>query len=266
MISIIIVYYNTPKEIINCVKSIPDAVSSTYYEIIIVNNASPKPLPSSIKHTGRMKIIESVENLGYGKAINKAAKESSGEYLLILNPDTVCTKNSIKLMLDRIKKDKKIGVLGPQQIDKKGKILNSTGGIPRLPDALFVFSFINKIWRNNPYSKKYWGRQMDRTIEQETETVGGACMLFPKKLFDKLNGFDERFFMYFEEADICLRLRNKGYKILYYPKAKVIHLVGKSTSNKEWIRKTFEESRYKFFKKYYPQPIAFISEHLLRLV
>lgn len=265
VVTIINVYYNTPKEIVDCVKSIPGAVPGIKYEIIVVNNSSPKPVPSTLRKIKEIKIIDNDENLGYGKAINQAAKIAKGEYLLILNPDTICTENSIKLMIEKIKTDKKIGVLGPQQITKSGKILDSTGGIPRLPDALFVFSFINKLWPSNPYSKKYWGVEMDRNKEQITETVGGACMLFPKKIFDKVGGFDERFFMYFEETDICMRIHKLGYKVLYYPAAKIIHLVGKSTSDKKWIRKTFEDSRYKFLQKYYGTPIALVSEFFLRL-
>lgn len=264
-VSIICIYYNTPREIVDCVKSIPDATKGLSYEIIIYNNNSPTPLPESVKKIGNVKVIESEKNLGYGKAINRAAKIAKGEFLLILNPDTICTQNSIKKMVDRTEKGKKIGVLGPQQIDKKGEVLNSTAGILRLPDAFFVFSPLNKLWPTNLYSKRYFGIGIDKNKEQETETVGGACMLFPKKVFDKVRGFDERFFMYFEETDICLRIKKAGYKILYYPESKIIHLVGKSTSDKKWIKKTFEESRYKFFKKYYGNPVALVSEFFLRL-
>lgn len=210
-------------------------------------------------------IIENVENVGYGKAINQATKFAKGKYLLVLNPDTVCLKDSIYLMAERMKQDKEIGVIGPQQIDKKGNTLHSIGSMPRLPDALFALSFINRLWPNNPYSKKYWAKNVDRNKEQETETVGGAAMMFRKEIFDKVGGFDERFFMYFEEADICLRIKKHGYKILYYPQAKIIHLVGKSASNKKRIRKTFEASRFKFFQKYYGTPLALPSEFFLRI-
>jgi len=265
-LSIILVYYNTPVEIIDCIKSIPEAAEDLSYEIIIVNNNSPKPLPANLKRSKRLSIIENDNNYGYGRAINQAVKIAKGEFLLVLNPDTICTKDSIKSMVERIKQDRKIGVLGPQQIDKKEKIIHSIGSMPKLPDALFALSFIDNIWPQNPYSKKFWARDVDRNKEQETETVGGACMLFRKKIFEKIEGFDERFFMYFEEADICLRIKKLGYKILYYPQAKIRHLIGKSNTNRRWVKKTFEESRYKFFKKYYGLPIASSAELFLRIV
>lgn len=264
-VSIIYVYYNTPREILDSFKSLTVAAADLKYEVIILDNNSPKPLPSMLYKNKLIKVLENSKNVGYGAGANKAAEEAKGEYLFVLNPDTICKENSIKLLLDRAKKDKKVGVMGPQQIDKNGKILHSIGSMPKLPDALFALSFLNKVWPENHYSKKYWAKKLDRTIEQETDTVGGACMFFPKKVFEKVGGFDERFFMYFEEADICWRIKKLGYKILYYPKAKIIHLVAKSNSNKKRIRKNFEESRYKFFKKYYPRSLALCAELFLKL-
>lgn len=264
-ISIVYVYYNTPREIEESIGSIKSAAENIKYEIIIVDNKSPKPLPLSLRRNRKIKFINNDENLGYGKAVNQAAKIATGKYILVLNPDTICLSGSIKLMVERIKKDKEIGVLGPQQIDKNGRILHNIGSMPRLPDALFALSFINKVWPNNPYSRKYWARDTDRNREQETETIGGAAMMFRKEVFDSVGGFDERFFMYFEEADICLRIKKLGYKLLYYPKAKIIHLVGKSSSDKKWIKRTFEASRYKFFQKHYGAPAALASEVFLRI-
>ncbi len=262
-ISIIYVYYNTPHEILDSINSLRSAASN--YEVIIVNNKSTRPLPEEIKKKKHLKIIDNIENVGFGKAANQAVKLARGTYVMILNPDTVCYTKSIDLMVARMQLDKTIGVLGPQQVNKQGEILHSIGSMPMLPDAIFVFSFLRKIWPKNPYKEKFWAKGIDRTKEQETETIGGACMLFPKKIFDAVGGFDERFFMYFEEADICLRIKKLGYKIFYYPKAKIMHLVGKSTSDKDWIKKTFEKSRYEFFKKYYPFPTALLSELFLRL-
>ena len=263
-LSIIYIYYNTPKEIAESISSLKTAIKNFSFEILIVDNASPKKLPQEITQNKKITVFQNTENLGFGKAVNQAAKKALGEYLLVLNPDTLCTKNSISSMIKRMEKDKKIGALGPQLQKQNGDILHSIGSVPKLPDSLLVFSFLNKLFPSNPYSKKYWAKDVDRNLEQETETIGGACMLFRKDVFLKVGGFDERFFMYFEEVDICLRIKSIGYKIMYFPKSVVIHFVGKSTTNKKWIQKTFEESRYKFFKKKYGAPIAFLTEAFLR--
>lgn len=265
-VSLIYVYFNSSKEIIDSIKSLKGALGKLTYEIIIVDNNSPKALPTSFFGKRNVKIIKNDENLGFGAAVNLGAKVAVGKYFFVINPDTVCIKNSINLLFNRISKDKKIGVIGPQQIDKNGRILHSTAGIPKFPDALFVYSRLNKLWPNNPYSRKYWSKDRDLNKEQETETIGGAAMMFPKKIFEEVGGFDERFFMYFEETDICQRIRKLGYKILYYPKAKIIHHVGRSTSDKKWIQKTFEESRLKYFKKYNSHLIALGMEVFIRLL
>lgn len=264
LLTIIYIYYNTPTEISDSINSLKGAIKKNTYEIIIVNNNSPKPLPVfSEKHN--ITILDNKKNNGYGKAVNQGVKFAKGELILIVNPDTIFQKDSVDLMMQKINSDKKIGVLGPQLIDSGGKILHSISSMPNLPDIVFALSLINKIWPNNFYSKKYWAIGRDRNMEQESETVGGAVMLIRKSLFKKIKGFDERFFLYFEEADLCKRVTKAGYKILYYPKAKVVHLVGKSTRDKKFIKRNYEKSRFLFLKKYYGLLPAILTETFLRL-
>lgn len=264
-ISIVYVYYNTPFEILSSIKSVPNAIGNLAYEIIVIDNNSSKPLPSEINKIPNIKIIKSSKNYGYGKGLNQGVKISNGNYLLLTNPDTEFLKDSIVNLLRRIKQDSKIGIIAPQVIDEKGKILQSISGMPYLPKSLFVFSLVGKIFPNNSFIKSYHNLDLDRNIEQEVDVVGGACMMIRKSVFNSTYGFDENFFMYFEEADFCYRVRKLRYKVVYYPKAKVIHFVGKSTQDKEWIEKTFEQSRFKFYKKYHGLLSAIMAEVFLRL-
>lgn len=263
-LTIIYVYYNTPKEILDSVDSLMTACIKNKYEIIIINNNSPKPLPAfARKHN--ITILDNKKNYGYGKAVNQGAKIANGKLLLVVNPDTIFQNYAIDLMVEKMNSDKKIGVLGPQLIDAHGKVLHSISSMPNLPDILFALSYINKIWPNNSYSRKYWALGIDRNREFESETVGGAVMLIRKNVFKKIEGFDERFFLYFEEADLCKRVTKAEYRVLYYPKAKVVHLVGKSTKDKKFIKQNYEKSRFLFLKKYYGFIPAILTETFLRL-
>ncbi len=264
ILSIIYVHYNTPEEIIESIKSLKDAVGKLPYEIIIIDNVSVKKIPQPFLRRIKVKLINNLNNEGFGKAVNKAAKTAEGKYILILNPDTLLQKNTIVFMINKIIGDEKIGIVGPQFIDDKGKILQSINNLPFLPDALFAFSFLNKIFPQNYYSKKYWMQNIDRAKEQEIPFIGGACMLLKKSVFEKVKGFDERFFLYFEEPDLCFRVSQAGYKIVYVPDAKVIHLVGRSLQDKELIKKYFEKSRFLFFKKYHGILSATFAELFLR--
>lgn len=265
IVSIIYVYYNTPNELTTSLNSIKKAAGKYSYEVIIVDNTSPKKLPTNLLKDKTLKVIHSTKNVGFGKAANLAAKKAKGQYLLIVNPDVIFHKNSIQRLIEEAKAEENLGALAPQQLGTRGNILQSIGGTPFLPDALFVFSFLNKLLPQNKYSKRYWRPELDRTKKQEVETLGGACILFPRKVFLKLKGFDTRFFMYFEEADICHRIRKLNLKLIYLPTAKVTHLVGRSTQDKKFIQKTFEESRYKFLQKYHGTILAAFSEFFLRL-
>lgn len=264
-LSIIYIYYNTPEEILSSIKSVLNTIKKTEFEIVVVDNNSPKPLPKMKFKFKKIRIIVNNKNLGFGKAVNQAVKIASGNYIFILNPDTVALENSIDLLVKKIESDKKIGILGPQLIDSRGRILHSIASNPKLPDVLFALSFINKYWPTNPYSKKYWATGVDRNIEMETETLGGAALMMSKKLFLKIKGFDERFFLYFEEIDLCNRIKKLGYKVLYYPKAKIIHLVGKSSNNRKLISRHYQTSRFKYLCKYYGFIPAVIAESFLRL-
>lgn len=264
VLSIIYVYYNTPEEIKSSINSLTSALGKISYEIVIVNNASVKAFPKELRNLSNIKIIINNENYGYGNGLNQGVGVANGKYLLLVNPDIEFKPNSIKYLLDKIEKKSEIGVIGPQLIDRKGKVLQSISGMPYLPKALIIFSFIGRIWRHNPILKEYHNANLDRDMEQYVDVIGGACMIVRRSLFNNIGGFDDRFFMYFDEADFCFRIKKVGYKILYLPKAKVIHLIGRSTQNKEWIRTTFEQSRFKFFKKYHGLIPAIMAELILR--
>lgn len=263
-ITIIYVYYNTPDEILDSINSIKDAAQNLSYEIIIVDNHSSSKIPQGISINKKVKIIKNRINHGYGKAMNQGANLSAGKYLLLINPDTKLTKNSIKLMFQKMEKDEKIGIIGPQILNEDKKILPSISQMPFFLNSIFAFSFLNKLWKKNPFSNNYWLYDLDRTKEQVVEVVSGACMFVKKDLFKKIEGFDERFFMYFEEADICLRVKREGFKVIYYPLSKIIHSIGRSSNDKEWIEEKFNESRFKFIKKYNGIFLAIIAEIFLR--
>lgn len=266
-VSIIYVYYNTPKEILDSILSIPSGIGNLKYEIIIIDNNSEKrfSLSKNDEKKIKVKIIQNKTNVGYGAGLNQGSRIAKGEFLLLTNPDTLFGPFSIEKMISRIKKDKKIGMIGPQILHTDNTIAKTISGTPLLPGGLFAFSFLNKLFPNNKYSKKYYLSSYDRSIEHFVGTVGGACMSMRKEVYEKVGGFDERFFLFFEESDICLRLKKLGYKILYFPESKIIHLGAKSMRDKEFIQKEFEKSRFKFFQKYHGTLWSLISESFFRV-
>ena len=265
-VSIIFVYYNTPNELIDSVNSVNQAVGDYSYEIIIVDNHSSAKVPKNALKTPASLLIKNETNVGYGAALNQGAKIAKGKYLLLSNPDIVFQKNAISLMVDKLEKDSITGIIGPQFLNSNKKIQKVGSDIPLLFESVFSFSILNKLFQNNKYSRKYFIADFDRKKEKEIPAIAGACMLIRKDIFNKVKGFDERFFMYFEEADICYKILKAGFKVLYYPSAKVIHLVGRSSDDKKWIEKTFEHSRYEFLKKYHGALLGTLGEGVIRLL
>jgi len=243
-LSIIIVNYKADKYLKNCLESIGKNKS---WEVIVIDNSR--------------------NNIGYGAGCNLGAKRAKGEYLLFLNPDTKILKNSLELMIEYLEKNKDVGILGPKLFnsEKLDLQVSSVGRINPLT-AIFAFSFLNKWFPQNVFSRKYFMSDWNRNSIKEVEVVSGAALMIRKEVFKKIGGFDEKFFLYFEENDLCLRVKKLGLKVIYYPEAQIIHYKEKSVvNNKEVSKKAFFSSRYLFFKKHFSFPAALFTESILRL-
>lgn len=217
-LSIIIVNYKSGQYIKRCIVSVREKIKDLSFEIIIINNDS---MQLSELSSDNVKIINSGENIGFGRANNLGTEEAQGKYILFLNPDTLLLTDNIKKIIREFERDKKIGIIGSKLVDELGNAEKWSVG--------YETNIINLI-RNNlgiTKSRKIWESQ-EKT---ETDCVSGAAMFIKKELFDNVGGFDEIFFMYFEDEDLCKRARQAGYKIIYFPEFTIKHFCGKSFEN-----------------------------------
>lgn len=261
-LSIIYAYYNTPLELAESIQSIKQAVGRTPYEVIIVDNQSIDKVPETIKKLQFVTVIENKKNIGYGAALNVGVKRSKSPYALCVNTDVIFRKDSLIRLLTKIKSNSDIGAVGPQILSLEGEPHFSASKYPFFPINLVLYTFLRHI----PFFKKTvntYHYPVTRNNDQ-VEAISGACMLFRKKAFESVLGFDKQFFLYFEESDICKRLRDKRYTISYLKDAKVTHHVGKSLTDDNKIQTYFERSRLLFIKKYQGASLAFLSETLIR--
>lgn len=243
ILSIVIVKYRADDFLKGCLESIGE---NPIWEIIIVDND---------------KI-----NVGYGAGCNLGAKKAEGKYLLFLNPDTEVLKGVLEKMINYLEINEDVGILGPKLFNSKNLDLQVTStGVLNPLSAIMVFSFLNKIFPKNLISRKYFLTDWDRNSIREVGAVSGAALMIRKDVFQKIGGFDDKFFMYFEEHDLCLRVKKTKMKIIYYPEAGIIHYGGKSSQllsaqNKKYLLK----SRFYFFKKHYGLLPALLVESFLR--
>jgi len=264
-VSIIIVNFKVKKELFACIKSIYDSKPKTKFEIIVVDNDSvniiKKELYTKFKN---VKYIKSNRNLGYGGGNNLGTKYASGEYFFFLNPDTIILNNVIDALSGFLDKNKNAGIVAPLLFDKSNKPYEFQGNLELTPlRGIVVLSFLSKVFKN--IFNKYWITSENKNEIKEVFSIPGTAFVIRKNLFDKVIGFDERFFLFFEEHDICKRVKKEGYGIFIDSKAKVFHEWGASTKKGKDIKKIFERSRFLYFKKHYGIFKALFVESFLRI-
>ena len=212
-------------------------------EIFVVDNSSTDGSPELIKgQFPGIKLLENSENLGFGKANNRGIAESSGEFILFLNTDTVVSSRALDILLETIQKNPEIGAVGPALLSGPDTYQVSFGN-----RVDFFSEILQKGFKNRRYAKKV-------KSERERRDVGwlsAACLLVRKKALDEAGYFDENFFLYFEDIDLCYRLRSKGWKLTFQPRAHVKHVGGTSTSTaKIFSRYFYRKSQIYFYKKH----------------
>lgn len=236
-----IVNYNTKEDLKRCIKSILLNPPNCNYQIVIVDNNSKDGSKNFIKKSKQKKIkyILNKKNIGFGAACNQIAQIQSSSYILFLNPDVEVSKNSIDKLIKLLKKDGKIGVATGKLLYPNGSFQLSCRKFPTILRVLFGReSVLRKIFPNNTISKEYLMSEVNYDKIQFPDSVRGAVMLFKTEIFKKIGGFDEKFFLFFEDTDICLRLRKKGYEIAYLPEAVFYHQLGGSTKKEKLKTKT----------------------------
>ncbi len=254
MVSIIIVHYHADEEFFNCLSSIQKYKPKTDFEVIVVDNDEEIRIREELKKKFPwVKYIKSLGNNGFGSGNNLGVKHARGDYLFFLNPDTRVFSGTVDELLDFLKKEKGVGVVAPQLLHPDKTIFEQQGCLKlNVLRGIVVLSFINKLFPKNPVSSAYWQAGWDKNKLKEVDVVPGTAFMIVKKLYEEMQGFDENFFLYFEEFDLCKRIREKGYKLFITPRAKIIHLWGKGgTGETANINIIYKQSRIYYFKKHY---------------
>lgn len=278
-LSIIIVSYNTKDLLKECLVSVYKNIGGLNHEIIIVDNGSNDGTIEMVKNEFlEIRLIENKENLGFPKANNKGMELAKGDYVLLLNPDTVAMAGSIDSMINFLKNNIDVGAVAARLLNPDGTNQPSVSKFPDLFTLFarfciprFISNKIKKFLIKSNLNKKL-GSQVNsyfslRNVEVPTEVddVSGACLLIGRKTIEGVGLLDDKFFLYCEDIDWCYRTRKKGWKLVYLPEARVIHYGGKATGGdfKPFPLCCGIESEYYFFKKHYNKRINQSAKILL---
>lgn len=261
-ISFIIVNYNSLDYTKSCIGSIlsflkgKDLVS---WEIVIIDNGSADGsidyLKGIVKKHKNIYLIDAGKNLGFCKACNIGAEKAKGKFLVFLNPDSKLTGGNIEDLIEfyenRIKTHR-VGVAGAKLVNSDGTLQYSCRSFPTLARQFYESYFLHRLFKNSPVFGSYFLSWWDHRSVREVDWLSGAFMFIRKKDFDEAGGFDEDYFMYSEDCDLCLRLYREGYKNYYFPFFIVEHAdSGIASKNKALREAGVWKSRRLYFKKNY---------------
>jgi GT2 family glycosyltransferase len=257
-LSIIIVNYNTHILTKQTVDAVLKQKVSFEYEIILVDNASSDGSIEKLNEDFNMFIKEkkffiiiNKENLGFAKANNIGIRAAHGQYILILNSDTVVEEACLEKCLKKLETDGKVGALGCKVVLPDGQLDHACKrGFPTPKASLH---YLLKLHKKNPSKYgQYDALHIGEDEVGEVDSLMGAFMLMPRKVLDQVGLLDETFFMYGEDIDLCYRIKQAGYKVIYYPEAKIIHYKGGSSKKRRTkVIYDFHKAMWIFYKKHY---------------
>ena len=266
-LSVIILNYNVRYFLEQCVLSVQKALSTIDGEIIIIDNNSSDDSCAMIKALfPNIKLIENKENLGFPKGNNIGVAQAQGEYICILNPDTVVAEDTFSKILNfvtqsAVEVQSNIGIIGCKLIDGTGNFLpESKRGVP---SPWVAFTKIFGLYKLSKIFGKYYAQHLAENQSGKVDILVGAFMVMKRELYTEIGGFDENCFMYSDDIDLSYMVLQKGKYNYYFHETSVIHYKGESTVRDEKYLKRFQEAMQFFYKKHFQK--SFVFDFLMKI-
>jgi GT2 family glycosyltransferase len=258
-ISIVILNYNVRFFLEQCVLSVEKALQNIEGEIIVVDNNSPDDSCAMMKQRfPHIKLIENNENTGFPRGNNIGVEEAKGEYLCILNPDTVVAEDTFEKLLSFAQTKTDLGIIGCKLIDGSGRFLQeSKRGVPTPYVAITKMAGLYKLFPKLSAFGKYYAQHLPENQTGKVEVLVGAFMLMRLDFYRDLGGFDEAFFMYGEDIDLSYRSVQSGKSNYYFSETSVIHYKGESTVKNIKYLQSFKSAMELFYKKHFKVSLVF---------
>lgn len=259
-LSVIILNYNVRYFLEQCVLSVQKALVNLDAEIIVVdNNSSDDSCEMMRQLFPNIKLIENPVNVGFPKGNNIAVAEAKGEYICVLNPDTIVSEDTFEKILNfchsELVSESKLGIIGCKLIDGTGNFLpESKRGVPT---PWVAFTKIFGLYKFSNYFGKYYAQHLTENQSGKVDILVGAFMIMKRDLYLQVGGFDENCFMYSDDIDLSYMIQKLGKENFYFHKTTVIHYKGESTVRDEKYLKRFREAMQFFYKKHFKKSIIF---------
>lgn len=263
-LSIIVTNYGNPELLRLCLDSIKKCASDVEHELIVADSETKEDTEMMMRESfPDVKFFPDEKNIGFMACAEKGIKHCTGKYILIMNGDIIVTPDSIQKMMETIKNDRTIGMIGPKLLSFNGKLQDSCFRFYQPVTIVYRRTFLGKL----PFGKKHldWFimKDYDHKDPKEVDWLMGSVLMISREALEKVGFMDKRYFMYFEDVDWCRRFWENGFRVIYYPLASMHHYHGKGSA-KGGVIKALLMNKYawihissslKYFKKFWGKPV-----------
>jgi N-acetylglucosaminyl-diphospho-decaprenol L-rhamnosyltransferase len=223
-VSAVVVSYNVRELLLECIASLKaDGIE----HIVVVDNASADGSAEAARSAG-VEVVALDENVGFGSGANRGVARTSTPYVIVCNPDLEFGPGTNKALAEVLDLEPEVGIVAPRIETPDGRLYPSARTFPDMVDAA-GHAFLHFVWRDNPFSRRYKMLDWDHDTACDVDWVAGTYFVARRTAWDQVGGFDEGFFMYLEDVDLCWRMKEAGWRTRYDPAALVVHAIGRST-------------------------------------
>ena len=229
-LSAVVVTYNSREHIADCLGSLERARGGLAMETVVVDNASADGTVAAVRAAfPGAKVVETGDNLGYAKAVNRGVRESGGEFALVLNPDCVVAEGALAALHAWMRAHPRCAIAAPRILNTDGTVEFSARSFPTHLTFLFNrYSLATRLWPGNPWSRRYLLSDWDHASDRSVDWVSGACMFVRRAAIEQVGGMDEFYFMFNEDVDWCHAMKRAGWSVDFVAAAEVTHHIGAS--------------------------------------
>ena len=263
MLSILIVNWNVRDLLRDCLRSIERGQGALDVEVIVVDSASVDDSVAMVAaEFPWVTLLPQTENVGFARGNNVALAEARGDYLLLLNPDTVVLDDALTVLVDFLREHPDVGAVAPQLLNPDGSVQSSRRRFPTLVTGFFESTWLEGLAPG--VLRRYYALDLPDDRTADVDWLVGACILIPRAVYEQIGGLDEAYFMYSEELDWCRRIKEGGWRVVYHPAARVVLHVGKSSEQAVTARHiNFQRAKLRYFLKYHSRAAAGILRNFL---
>lgn len=255
-LSIIIVNWNVRDLLRECLRSIDAGLGVLDVEVIVVDSGSADGSVEMVRHEyPRVHLIACEENVGFPRGNNIGLGQAKGQYLLLLNPDTVVLDDALPVLVDFLRANPDVGAVGPKLLNPDGSIQSSRRRFPSVLTGFFESTWLERLAPG--LLRRYYALDLPDNETADVDWLTGAFLMIPRSVYESVGGMDEGYYMYSEELDWCRRIKATGRRVVYHPTARVIHHVGKSSEQAVTARHiNFQRAKLRYYRKYHGWGVA----------